>query len=403
MENFLNLRRFFDEFRNLTFWQRLFSWKRVRALSYDAYEELAQLGERVKNQQSEAESFRHKQELLSQERDSFQKQLADAKEGFLKLDAKLQHLDQEVKRTQLEKQEFQQKARLAEQREEQRRKEHEQAVHQFLTLKRSVEEERAEMKEKALREVAERNEAMKETWKRHEDTVQNTIKSICQRHAIEYIANVPFKGKPDNVISICDEYIVFDAKSPAASDDLTNFNTYIRAQAEAAIKYTSCDAVRKDIYLVVPANTLDVLKSRRFDLANYTVTVLTVDALEPVIESLKKLEEYEFAEQLRPEDRQAICRIVGSYIYMTKRRIQVDQDLNSHALELLSRTHREIPEIMRDEILKSEKAMKINPPADRRAKAISQEALEKTQAQQEGQARVWEVAPERNLELVVNG
>jgi predicted Holliday junction resolvase-like endonuclease len=289
---------------------------------------------------------------------------------------------------------------LAEQREDQRRKEHEQSMHQFLTLKQSVERERAEMKEKALRELTERNEEMKETWKRHEDTVQNVIKSICQRHAIEYVTNVPFKGKPDNVISICGDHIVFDAKSPA-SDDLTNFNTYIRSQAEVATKYTSCDSVCKDIYLVVPSNTLGVLRSRRFDLGNYTVTVLTVDALEPVIESLKKLEEYEFAEQLRPEDRQSICRIVGSYIYMTKRRIQVDQDFNSHALELLSRTDREIPEVMHEEISKHEKAMKINPAADRRSKAISQEVLEKTQAQQAGQANAFKIL-EEEVGLVLN-
>lgn len=401
MENFSNLRRFFDEFRNLSFWQRLFSWKNVRALSYAAYEDLARLGEQLKHYEDESESFRHQRALLLQERDSFQKQLVEAKESFVKLDSKIQHLDQEVKRIQLEKQDLQQKVVLAEQREHQRRKEHDQSVHEFLALKQSVERERAEMKEKALREVAERNEQMKETWKRHEDTVQNAIKSICQRHAIEYIANVPFKGKPDNVISICGDYIVFDAKSPAASDDLTNFNTYIRAQAEAAIKYTSCDSVRKEIYLVVPSNTLEVLKSRRFDLGNYTVTVLTVDALEPVIESLKKLEEYEFAEQLRPEDRQSICRVVGSYIYMTKRRIQVDQDFNSHAFELLSRTNREIPEVMQEEISKHEKAMKINPAADRRSKAISQEVLEKTQAQQAGQARVFKIL-EEEVELVVN-
>jgi uncharacterized protein (DUF3084 family) len=98
MENFLNLRRFFDEFRNLGFWQRLFSWKGVRALSYAAYEDLARLGEQLKNLQNEAESFRHQRELLLQERDSFQMQLAGAKESFVKLDLKMQHLDQEVKK-----------------------------------------------------------------------------------------------------------------------------------------------------------------------------------------------------------------------------------------------------------------------------------------------------------------
>lgn len=402
METFTNLRRFLDEFKNLTFWQRLFSWRHLRALSYAAYEDLVVIGEHLKNNQSELESSRHERDLLRQGSTSVQKQLSEAKESFVKFEAKMQHLDQEVKRIQLEKQELQKKVLLADEREEQRRKEHDQSIHDLRTLKVSVEKERAEMKEKQLRQVEEKNEIMKETWKRHEDTVRNAIKGICDRHAIEYVQNVPFKGKPDNVISICDEYIVFDAKSPA-SDDLSNFNSYIRAQAEAAVKYTSCESVRKHIYLVVPSNTLEVLKSGRFNLGDYTVTVITVDALEPVIESLKQLEEYEFAEQFSPEDRQSICRVVGSYIYITKRRIQVDQNFNSHALELLSRTRREIPDVMQEEIDRHEKAMKINPPVDRRSKAISQAALETDQAQQEGTARVFGIVKQEELGLVVNG
>ena len=58
------------------------------------------------------------------------------------------------------------------------------------------------MEEKKLRDLEERTQQMKETWKRHEDMVQLTIKSISDRLAIEYVNNVPFKGKPDNVIRI---------------------------------------------------------------------------------------------------------------------------------------------------------------------------------------------------------
>jgi hypothetical protein len=402
MENFINLGRFLEEFKNLTFWQRLFSWKNIRALSYAAYEDVMHIGEQLKKDQRELESFHHERDLLLQEKNSVQRQLSDARESFIKFESRMQHLDQEIKRIQLEKQDLQGKVLLADGRDEQRRKEHDQSVHEFHTLKLSVEKEKAELREKQLRELEEENQLMKDTWKRHEDTVQNVIKGICDRYAIEYVQNVPFKGKPDNVINICDEYIVFDAKSPA-SDDLTNFNTYIRTQAEAAIKYTSYESVRKEIYLVVPSNTLEVLKSRRFNLGDYTVTVITVDALEPVIESLKKLEEYEFAEQLSPEDRQSICRIVGSYIYLTKRRIQVDQEFNGRAFELLSRTKGEIPQVMQEEIEKHERAMKINPTADRRSKAISQDALQKTQAQQSGLARVFEIVKGTDLELVVNG
>ena len=401
METFINLRRFFDAFKILTFWQRLFSWYKIRSLSYAAIEDLVQLSEEVKGYQQEIEKIRRERDLLTQERNSVLQQLTDAKTTLIKFEASVQRVDQEMKRVENENKELQRKILVTEQAEEHRTREHEQSLQRFIALQTALEREKAEIRAKELRNVEEKNERMKETWKRHEEIVGNAIRSICERHFIEYGESVPFKGKPDNVIRICDELIIFDAKSPA-SDDLSNFNNYIRIQAEALSKYASHDSVRKDIYLVVPSNTIDVLKKTTYALGNYNVFVITVDALEPVIVSLKKLEEYEFAEQLSPEDRQSICRVLGSYIYMTKRRIQVDQHFNSHALEILSRTNRDIPEVMQEEISKHEKAMKFNPPADRRSKAISLESLSKTQAGQEGQARVFEVV-EEDFELVVNG
>ena len=401
MENFINLRRFFEDFKNLTFWQRLFSWKGIRVASYAAYEDFVQLVELVSRRQSEVEVLKQERALWLQEKASCQRQLTDAKEALLKFEARFQNVDQELKRIQSEKQELHREKLILSQKDEQRRHDHDKNMQRMMVMQDALEKAKAELQEKQLHEVEERNARMKETWKRHEEIVESTIRGICERHCIEYGESVPFKGKPDNVIRICDELIIFDAKSPA-SDDLGNFNTYIRTQAEALNKYASHESVRKDIYLVVPSNTIDVLKKTSFALGNYNVFVITVDALEPVIASLKKLEEYEFAEQLSPEDRQSICRIIGSYIYLTKRRIQVDQHFNSHALEMLSRTDREIPEVMQEEIVKHEKAMKLNPPADRRSKSIALEALSKTQAQQHGQARIFE-AIEDPLELVVNG
>jgi hypothetical protein len=404
MDTLLNIRRFFDAFKNLSFWQRLFSWSSIRSLSYSAYEELIQLNEGLKTSQVEIESVKRDKELLLQERNSLSQQLADSKTGLTKADVRLQHCDQELKRIENENISLQKKLVFMEQGEDQRKREHDSRIQRVIGLQDNLEKEKQTIKDKQLREAEERNALMKETWQRHEGSVMNYIKSICERNAIEYVDNVPFKGKPDNVIRVCDEFIVFDAKSPA-SDDLSNFNTYIRSQAESVHKYTSDDSVRKDIYLVVPSNTIDVLKKLSFHQGNFNVFVITIDALEPVILSLKKIEEYEFAEQLSPEDRQSICRIIGGLLYTSKRRIQVDQFFNSHILDLLSQTQREIPEIMQDEIAKHEMAMKLNPTADRRSKEIKQESLEKAQAQLEGQSKIFRITtPEEvHLATAVNG
>lgn len=397
----MDLRRFFEEIKNVSFWQRLFSWKNIRVLSYAAYEDFAKLMDQATTRQSDNEKIRHERDLLAQDKTSILKQLADARDGFLKIETRMQHLDQDLKRIQSENQELHRKVLVADQKEEQRRREHDQNMQRFMTMQAGVEKKEAAIREKQLREVEEKNELMKETWKRHEEWVEKTIKSICDRNAIEYVDNVPFKGKPDNVVKICDELVIFDAKSPASTEDLSNFNAYLRNQAEALSKYASHENVRKDLYFVVPSNTIDDVKKRSFHLGNFNVFVITPDALEPVIAGLKQLESYEFAEQLSPEDRQSICRIVGSYIYMTKRRIQIDQDFNGHALDLLSKTQREIPGVMQEQIANHEKAMKLNPPVDKRTKTICMESLEKTQAQLKGQAKAFQVVEE--IGLLVNG
>ena len=403
MDTFMNLRIFFDAFKNFSFWQRIFSWRAVRRQSYGAYEEFLQLTEQVKGFRGELEALRRERDLLFQQKNSYKTQMVDLRDSLIKAETRMQHLDLNMKRIEKENQDLQQKVVLTEQRDEQRRRENDKSMQHLVALRSNVEREIADIQSQRLRELEEKNVAMKETWRRHEESVQNTIKSICERQAIEYVEEVPFKGKPDNVIRICDELIVFDAKSPA-SDDLGNFNTYIRSQAEAASKYANHESVRKDIYLVVPSNTVDVLKKFSFHHGNFNVFVVTLDALEPVILSLKKLEEYEFAEQLSPEDRQSICRIIGGLIYTSKRRIQVDQFFNGELLDMLSQAHRSIPELMQEEIARHEKAMKLNPPVDRRSKEISQSLLQKSQSQLEGQARLFEIAPEAiGLGLVVNG
>ncbi len=70
---------------------------------------------------------------------------------------------------------------------------------------------------------------------------------------------------------------------------------------------------------MIPSNTTEVISKWSYDMGTYQVFI-TLDALEPVILSLKQLETYAFllAEQLCPEDRQSICRIIGSLLYASK-------------------------------------------------------------------------------------
>lgn len=147
-------------------------------------------------------------------------------------------------------------------------------------------------------------------------------------------------------------------------------------QTESVKKYIKEDNVKKDIFLVIPSNTVDVIAPCLYNMGDYNVYVVTLDALEPIILSLKKLEEYEFVEQLTPEERENICRVIGKFAHMTKRRIQIDQFFGRQFLEILTRCESDLPRDVLEKVVEYEKSEKLNPPVDKRAKLISSEELE---------------------------
>ena len=45
----------------------------------------------------------------------------------------------------------------------------------------------------------------------------------------------------------------------------------------------------KDLFLVIPSNTLSVVNQYTYNIGDYNVYIITKDSLEPIILSLKKL------------------------------------------------------------------------------------------------------------------
>ena len=213
---------------------------------------------------------------------------------------------------------------------------------------------------------------MKWTWGEHEKDVENHLKLICRNHVIKYISQEDFphpRNKPDNSIEIMDQLIVFDAKSPA-NDDLSNFPKYIKLQTESLKKYAKHDDVKKDLFLVIPSNTLQVINKFTYNIGDYNVYIITKDALEPIILSLKKIEEYEFAEKLSPEERDNVCRIIGKFAHTTKRRIQIDQFFAEEFLDTLNKAGTQLPRDILESVIQFENAEKLNPPMEKRKKQI---------------------------------
>lgn len=259
--------------------------------------------------------------------------------------------------------------------EEYRKSDYEMSVSALNKIQEQLQNDRnKEVEERNIVEI-ERLKNLKETWAKHQDNVKNAIKNVAAKHAIDYIEKVPFRGTPDNTLKICEEFVVFDAKSPA-SDDLSNFPKYLKEQAEQAKKYAKQESVKTDIFFVVPTNTLEKINTYVHNLGDFNVFIVAIDSLEQIILTLKKIEDYEFAEQLSPEDRENICRIIGKFAHLTKRRIQVDSFFAKKFIELAYKSETDLPTDVLNKVKEFEKSEKINPPIEQRVKSINTKELE---------------------------
>ncbi len=410
--NIDKLKRLLENVRSVRFWSRLFGWRRIKDQLIDAAADLERLIANYENEKGRAD-------LAVQAASGLTKDLAISREDGLKKQSEIDRLllvaredttrilslnnaissaSTSLKNEQEKNIDLSSKNGLLAQKNDQSSMELRKATDQLLLFQAEKETRKLEHAEQMAtlkqyqdriqtdrdHEINERHavevkrlDKLKDTWIHHQDHVRQSLKTLCSRHTIDYVDKVAFKGDPDNTVSVCGEFIVFDAKSPRG-EDLSNFPTYIREQAEKAKKYANVENVKKWIFFVIPANTLEVVKTFVYHLADYQVFVVTVDALEPILLSLQKVEEYDMAEQLRPEDRENICRILGKFAHLSKRRVQVDAYFISQFMELAYKCESDLPPDVLEKAIEFERAEKLNPPQEKRAKAIPMVDLEKT-------------------------
>lgn len=404
------LQSFIEKIKTINFIQRLFFWKKVQVQLVDAAASLSNLLTEMENLRKtkndlnqELIDCRKDLQLLNTEKTRLQEieknnttdlakheiSIAELNKKLTTADANVRYLEKQVEdfktdylllkqqheNIQQELQKVTEENIKLKQEEEGRKHEHAKAINTFEKWRTEIQADRnREIEEKQQTEI-ERIRGLKQTWLDHENNVKLKMKALCQKLTIEYADNVPFRGSPDNAIKLCNEFIVFDAKSPG-SDDLNNFPFYLKDQAEKAKKYAKQEAVKKDIFFVIPSNTLELVRQTVFSLGDFDVYIVSIDVLEPLLLCLQKIETYEFAEQLTPEERENICRIIGRFTHLTKRRIQIDSFFAKQFMEMVLKCDSDLPEEIKKEVAAFEKAEKLNPPSDRRTKTIDNKQLQ---------------------------
>ena len=252
-------------------------------------------------------------------------------------------------------------------------------ITKYEQFENNAREREAKKEEETHRLLEEKKVQLKRKWQDHEEYVNQYIKLICQEEAITFIEEWHHEKKPDNVIKICNEYIIFDAKSPR-NEDMSNFPTYIKSQVTSLSKYANHKDVKKHLFLVVPENTLPSLKNLTYNDSNYCVHVISPQSIRITMWSLKQIELYEFADKLSPEDRENLARAFAGSMNYIKRIIQINSDMSDEGIKLTEQMIKLIEKDslkgIKEKALEFEKGDVINPSKQNRGKIVD---LEKEQ------------------------
>jgi hypothetical protein len=275
---------------------------------------------------------------------------------------------------------------------EKRAEEHNNAIGQLNQATKNVENrEQKILQEKESREK-EKVVKMKRQWQDHEKNTEEELERLCSRLRINYIKNPPLEKKPDNTIEIAGEFIIFDAKSPK-TDDLNNFPDYIKSQAKTLNKYTDQEKVKKDIFLVVPSNTLEYISQLRMTMSGFNVFVIAKDSIELVLVSLKKIEDIDLAGKLDPRDRENLISIVSNFAYFIGRNGRINLEIGEYSVNLIEQMRTLVPKDFYEEIKNKVAGQTFNIAYDKPGKVENTVGLKKEIEDQKNKANRLDINP----------
>ncbi|MCP4121428.1 MAG: hypothetical protein GY751_06710, partial [Bacteroidetes bacterium] len=175
-----NLTLFFSKIKELTFWQRIFSWRSIRKLSYDAFQEFRSLSDKVggqgaliETQKNDLTQLQAEKKAADQQLQDLQRQLSHKDNMIINLNSKIEELNRDVS-------ELSKKVTRFESAEEERQEQYKKQIDQVVQVKEGLEGDKQRLEEDRLKEQRDAFVQMKKTWSEHETDVENTIRAICQ-------------------------------------------------------------------------------------------------------------------------------------------------------------------------------------------------------------------------------
>ena len=146
--------------------------------------------------------------------------------------------------------------------------------------------------------------------------------------------------------------MIFDAKVSKA----TNLQTYISEQVKStAKKVKGKENIYPRIFLVVPTHAVSEMKKTSYYEEGFTFFVVSPEALEPILASLKRIADYEFAEAMDPLERENIVDLIAQFDFHISTRNAADLFLMQHGIETIGKTQSINPDLAKEVAIKKAK------------------------------------------------
>lgn len=235
----------------------------------------------------------------------------------------------------------------------QRDKEHHDALAKMESADKSLADERVRIRREDEERLQREEEAHDRMWKEHENNVIAHLTVLCKKEENLFTSytntNLPegFHGhfQPDFLIDFLGQYVIFDAKDSEPKNLQQSINRNVISTAKKAKIHGS---IYSKIFFVIPTTAIRELKQVSYYQDGFTFYVVSPEALEPILASLKKIEKYEFAQEMDPQNRENIIDLIAQFNYHINWRNAADVLIISKGLEALSKAKRLDPEMLRD-------------------------------------------------------
>ena len=249
--------------------------------------------------------------------------------------------------------------------QEQKQKRHEDMATKLEEAKATLEDEKVRIRREDEQRQQQLIEDRDRMWNDHEQDVVAQLDSLTKKDHCKFSSysntNLPegFSGslKPDFMISFLEQYIIFDAKV-SRSQDLQNYMK--ESVKKTAAKIKGNQKIYSTVFLVVPTDAVESLKQLSFYEEGFTFYVVSPEALEPILASLKRMESYEFTEGIDPQERENIVDLVAAFDFHVSTRNAHELQMIYHGLETLHKAQNANPELMAEAMIKKAKMRNLN-------------------------------------------